>query len=104
MRRLPAKPLCLLALLLVSTPGMASMRCGSGLINEGQSMQEVLATCGAPIGRQVSPAVRGPNGYPQPGAVNVERWVYGPTNGMFRVLRFIDGRLVQIESQRERGP
>lgn len=96
--------LCLLVLLSVSVPAAASMRCGSGLINEGQSMQEVLATCGAPVGRQVSPAVIGPNGYPQPGAVNVERWVYGPTNGMFRILRFIDGRLVQIESQRERGP
>lgn len=104
MPRLLARSLGLSALLLVSAPAMASTRCGSGLINEGQSMQEVLATCGAPVGRQVSPAVLGPNGYPQPGAVNVERWVYGPTNGMFRILRFIDGRLVQIDSQRERGP
>ena len=103
MSRTPAIALCLLALL-VSTPGMASMRCGSGLINEGQSMQEVLDTCGPPVGRQVSPAARKPNGYLQPGAVDVARWVYGPTNGMFRILRFIDGRLVQIESQRERGP
>jgi len=102
---MPWRPsLCLLVLLSVSLPAAASMRCGSGLINEGQSMQEVLATCGPPVARQVSPAVRGANGVPLAGAADVERWLYGPTHGMYRILRFIDGRLVQIESQRERGP
>ncbi|WP_350224394.1 DUF2845 domain-containing protein [Halopseudomonas bauzanensis] len=34
------------------------------------------------------------------GAATVEHWLYGPTHGMSYHLRFIDGRLVQIRSQR----
>ncbi|MEN1529753.1 DUF2845 domain-containing protein, partial [Pseudomonas aeruginosa] len=31
------------------------------------------------------------------GAATVENWVYGPRNGWYQKLRFVDGRLVQIK-------
>ncbi|MEO1830209.1 MAG: DUF2845 domain-containing protein [Pseudomonas sp.] len=41
-----------------------------------------------------------PDGHPAEGSVNIEQWSYGPTKGMVRSLRFIDGRLVEIDSTR----
>ena len=34
------------------------------------------------------------------GSVTIDLWTYGPDNGMVRRLRFIDGRLVNIDSSR----
>jgi len=45
--------------------------------------------------------VIGDNGYPKPGSVTVEHWVYGPANGGYRYLKFIDGKLVGIEFKRK---
>ncbi len=93
--------LVLLLLLPVSLPVQAALRCGSGLVSEGQSLQQVLQRCGPPAAREEQPAQRAANGLPRPGAVDVQRWVYGPEHGMLRILHFIDGRLVRIESRRE---
>lgn len=35
------------------------------------------------------------------GSATIEHWVYGPHNGMYQYLRFIDGRLVEIRSKRD---
>lgn len=90
----------LVALTLLSVNADASMRCNSTLINEGDLAVEVLRTCGPPAERQVIPPALVGNGQLEHGAVTVETWVYGPDNGMYRNLRFIDGRLVQIKSSK----
>ncbi|SDS98044.1 Protein of unknown function [Halopseudomonas litoralis] len=78
----------------------ATMRCDNGLISTGDTAMVVTEKCGEPASRQVTnPAVDGV-GHVVRGAATVERWVYGPTNGMSYHLRFIDGRLAQIRSQR----
>ena len=76
----------------------ASMRCNSALIDEGDLAVEVLRKCGPPAERQITPPTLQQNGQPRHGAVTVEHWVYGPQNGTYRTLRFIDGRLVEIKS------
>lgn len=78
----------------------ASMRCGSALINEGQSAAEVMRTCGEPTQRQRTEPALAANGELRQGAVSVEEWIYGPQSGLYRHLKFIDGRLVQIGSTR----
>ena len=90
----------LAALALLSGNAHASMRCNSALINEGDLAVEVLRKCGPPTERQITPPAMAANGQLKHGAVTVETWVYGPENGMYRNLRFIDGRLVEIRSRK----
>ncbi|MCI8208066.1 hypothetical protein AUC61_00835 [Pseudomonas sp. S25] len=90
----------LVALALLSANAHASMRCNSTLINEGDLAVEVLRKCGPPADRQIIPPAMAANGQLKHGAVTVETWVYGPENGMYRTLRFIDGQLVQIKSSK----
>ncbi|WP_122666941.1 DUF2845 domain-containing protein [Pseudomonas viridiflava] len=90
----------LVILALLSANTHASMRCNSTLINEGDLAVEVLRKCGPPADRQITPPALAANGQLRHGAVTVETWVYGPENGMYRTLRFIDGRLVQIKSKK----
>ena len=78
----------------------ASMRCGSTLISEGQAASEVLRACGEPDRRQRTEPAVAANGELRQGAVSVEEWVYGPQNGVYRHLKFIDGQLVQIRTVR----
>lgn len=90
----------LVALALLSGSAHASMRCNSALIDEGDLAVEVLRKCGPPAERQITPPALAANGQLKHGAVTVETWVYGLENGMYRNLRFIDGRLVQIKSSK----
>lgn len=90
----------LVALALLSGNAHASMRCNSALINEGDLAVEVLRKCGPPAERQITPPALAANGQLRHAAVTVETWVYGPENGMYRNLRFIDGRLVEIRSKK----
>lgn len=89
-------------LLLMLGPAVeaANMRCGSALISEGQTADEVLRICGEPDQRQRTEPAVAANGELRQGAVSIEVWVYGPQNGVHRQLKFIDGRLVQIRSAR----
>lgn len=73
----------------------ASMRCGNALIDEGQLSADVLRICGEPDQREVIPAST-----QQGGGVTVEQWIYGPRNGVYRYLRFLDGKLVEIRTTR----
>lgn len=79
----------------------ASMRCGNNLINEGFSKFEVIQKCGEPKNREVIDPVIGSNNKTPNKSVSVENWVYGPSNGVYRYLKFIDGVLVKIESRRQ---
>ncbi|RRV22138.1 DUF2845 domain-containing protein [Pseudomonas sp. o96-267] len=85
---------CLLALFMLPA-AQASMRCGNALINEGELTVDVLRKCGEPDQREMIPPSS-----PQGGGVTVEQWVYGPRNGVYRYLRFLDGKLVEIRVAR----
>ena len=88
----------LLAFAATSTQA-ATMRCGSNLISEGELIVDVIRKCGQPAQRQVvGPAVDA-NGYVAKGAATIENWVYGPSNGAYQYLRFVDGRLVEIRTR-----
>lgn len=86
---------CLLALSMMPAAQASSMRCGSTLINEGDLTVDVRRKCGEPDHRDVIPLSSS-----QGGGVTVEQWVYGPSNGMYRYLRFLDGKLVEIRVAR----
>jgi hypothetical protein len=99
----------LLALLLLTAiPAAAdSMRCGSKLIVEEDSIDKVLYYCGEPASKSRTWIVRQPryyigsNEYVFPGEedVPVDLWTYdlGPNKLMMR-LRFVAGILERIES------
>lgn len=97
-----------LAALGFSTPAAAdTMRCGSRLVSDGDSIDKVLALCGEPTSRSRTWIVRQPrfsvgsNEYSFPGRedVPVDLWTYdlGP-NKLVRRLRFIAGELQTVET------
>lgn len=90
-----------LLLTLISVSAQATMRCGSEIINEGNTTFEVIRKCGEPKNREIiNPVADNNSNKVNNKAVPVENWVYGPDNGMYRYLRFVDGVLTQIKSQR----
>ncbi|MCM5704395.1 DUF2845 domain-containing protein [Larsenimonas salina] len=80
----------MIALLLFTCDAQA-MRCSSDLVTEGDLTVDVARKCGPPASKRISPAADAP------GAVNVERWVYGPDHGARYYLRFINDSLVEID-------
>jgi hypothetical protein len=91
----------LLPLLAVALNANATMRCGTALISTGDSIQTVQTKCGAPETQTTEgPALR-PNGVPFQGSAKVSLWVYGPRSGAYQHLRFIDDKLVSIETRRD---
>jgi len=91
---------CSALLALVVGSAHASMRCSGALIDEGDLTLEVLRKCGPPAERQIVSPELDQSGRVIRGAVTVEHWTYGPDNGMYRQLRFIDGKLVEIRSKK----
>ena len=87
-------------LMLAAGAQAATMRCDNGLISTGDTILIVTEKCGEPASRQVNHPDVDAAGQIVQGAATVEHWLYGPTRGMSYHLRFIDGRLVQIRSQR----
>ena len=89
------------SLTFISIGAQATMRCGSEINNEGNTTFEVLRKCGEPKNREIiNPIADNNSKKANNKAVPVENWVYGPDNGMYRYLRFVDGILTQIKSQR----
>lgn len=101
------RPWLTTALLLTLAAGTAhagTLRCGTSLINEGDPMDEVLAKCGQPDKRVVTPPTqprRGPDGKFVPGQPQLETWMYGPSNGAYRYLFFRDTQLQLINTTRK---
>lgn len=92
-----------LALGLTALIGVAqagTLRCGSQLISEGDRMFEVQQKCGQPVSQDIIGYKETVNHYRQVDQVQVQEWVYGPSNGMYQFLRFEGGRLVRIDSKR----
>lgn len=95
-------------LLLAALPaGADSLRCGSRLIVEGDSIEKVLQFCGEPASQQRTWIIRQPRfrfgndyiAFPGKEDVPVDLWTYdlGPGK-LLRRLRFIAGELVDIET------
>ena len=75
------------------------MRHASG--GRGRQRRASPGRCGQPLSRIVNePALRN-NGVPKLNAARTEFWVYGPSGGVYRHLRFIDGKLVEIRLERK---
>jgi hypothetical protein len=95
-------------LLLAALPAAAdSMRCGSKLVSDGDSIEKVLYLCGEPASKERYWITRQPrfyvgsNEYAFPGEENVpvDLWTYdfGP-NKLMQRLRFVAGELKSIET------
>lgn len=90
-----------LAILLFADAASATMRCGTALISLGDTADVVRQKCGAPDSSvDQMPALRS-NGVPKLGTAKVSLWVYGPRNGARQHLRFIEDKLVEIETKRD---
>ena len=87
-------------LLFFGQANASTMRCGTSLINEGDPMGVVLEKCGTPLKQSSEGPATWANGVPRPNAAKITIWVYGPNGGSYRYLRFIDDKLVQVESKR----
>jgi hypothetical protein len=97
------KTLILAVVFLSSLPCVANatMRCGSALISNGEMAQSVRAKCGAPDKEQTEGPARRSNGVPKLNAAQISIWTYGPHNGASQYLRFIDDKLVSVETRRD---
>jgi hypothetical protein len=87
------------------------MRCGNGLVQGGESIAAVQALCGSPADVQHSVKVKGTTVQSGDGTrstvgakIPVETWTYnrGPNQLMVRI-RFVDGKVVAIETLHEYG-
>ena len=95
-----AKILLATAVSVLAIPATASLRCSNGLVSEGDTKLEVELKCGKPENSSTTNPAVDEFGNRVQGAATVEHWMYGPQNGMYRYLRFIDGMLVNIDSKR----
>ena len=100
-RRIPAAAAACLAIALMPAPADAdSMRCGSRIVKDGDTIEKVLDVCGEPTSKERTWIERAPQyelggqSYSYPGTeyVPVDLWTYdfGPNKLMQRV-RFING-------------
>lgn len=102
----------ILCLMVASHAWADSMRCGNKLIEVGESMAAVQAFCGSPadvqhgvVVKATSTAGAGGGTRDTVGAeVPVETWTYnrGP-NQLLVSIRFVDGKVVVIDTLHEYG-
>jgi len=90
-----------LPVLLFADLAQATMRCGTALINLGDTASVVREKCGAPDRSEDQEPVARVNGVPRLNAVKVSYWVYGPRNGASQHLKFIEDKLVAIDTRRD---
>lgn len=90
-----------LLLLIFAGAANATMRCGTALISLGDTASVVREKCGAPDkSEEQEPVLR--SGSTRPfNSAKVSFWVYGPRNGAFQHLKFIDDKLVAIDTRRD---
>jgi len=82
-------------------PAQATMRCGSALISIGDLAEDVRYKCGAPDKEgSAGPALKN-NGVPKKNSARISLWIYGPRNGAYHYLRFIDEKLIDIQMRRK---
>jgi len=100
---------------LVLLPGVAladSMRCGSRIVKEEDTMEKVLAVCGEPASQQRTWIQRAPQyelggqyySFPGTEDVPVDLWTYDfGSNKFLQQVRFIDGIVDSIVTLSEKG-
>ena len=107
--RAPAARIAALVALLLppATAGADSLRCGSQLITEGDTIEAVLTHCGEPVERTRTWIRRQPRfeyggqEVPFPGQedVPVDLWTYDfGANKLMRRIRFVAGKVDSIET------
>jgi hypothetical protein len=93
--------LWLLPLLLFAGFAQATMRCGTALISLGDTASVVREKCGTTDRSEDQDPASRVNGVPRLNAVKVSLWVYGPRNGAYQHLKFIEDKLVSIDTRRD---
>ncbi|MFC4859643.1 DUF2845 domain-containing protein [Pseudomonas sp. MAHUQ-62] len=83
--------------LLVFDATAHTFRCESKLVSVGDRSVEVQRKCGEPASRSFIGYSVTTGGRQE---MQVEEWVYGPSNGMYHYLKFLGGRLDEIDSKR----
>ncbi|WP_293373459.1 DUF2845 domain-containing protein [Nevskia sp.] len=96
LRRLGSGALLLLALVAFNACAGSTLRCGQRIVATEDSAAKVRAACGEPALRDLQPQFD-----PRRGQVfnTIEVWTYNfGQNQLLRLLRFRDGRLVDIDT------
>ncbi len=89
------------SLLLFAGTANATMRCGTALISLGDTAAVVREKCGSPDSSVDQVPVARINNGRRVNPVKVSLWVYGPRNGAFQHLKFIEDKLVKIDTRRD---
>ncbi len=78
-----------------------AMRCGGGLVDVGSTMETVLEYCGEPLKKEVIDQKKsGTFHYDRlhKGVSKLEYWHYDHGSGMITLVKFLDGKVVDIKS------
>ncbi|WP_076017686.1 DUF2845 domain-containing protein [Pseudomonas sp. ATCC PTA-122608] len=78
----------------------AASRCGAKLVNSGDTLENVLQTCGQPVAQDSDGPVMRNNGVPRKGAQKTEVLVYGPNGGAYQYMLFINDKLIRVDTRR----
>jgi hypothetical protein len=78
----------------------ATTRCGTRLVNSGDTLENVLQTCGQPVAEDSHGPVMQHNGVPRKGAQKTDVLVYGPNGGAYQYMLFINDKLIRVDTRR----
>ena len=88
--------LILIVILLFSIVNTASaFTCGQNFVSKGDPSFLILSRCGQPISKEVIGYTLTPD---QRKEMVIERWVYGPIQGFYKILTIEGGIFVKEES------
>ena len=99
--RVTALVMCAISMLPLAASA-DSMRCGTWVVNETMTTNEILQKCGEPQNKEVTKSdvyAKNPAGYStKRGEQVTERWYYKPSSGSLTMLvKIMDGKVVSIE-------
>lgn len=98
---IPARLLwLLLPIWIADAEASSTFRCDSALVSAEDSLMEVENKCGTPIDRAQLGYKEFRDRYGYLYQIPVEEWTYGPSHGMYHILRFEGGRLKEVDSRR----
>ncbi|WP_342214195.1 MULTISPECIES: DUF2845 domain-containing protein [unclassified Pseudomonas] len=89
-----------LACLLIASAD-ATSRCGTRLVNTGDTLDYVLQSCGKPLAQASNGPVIRNNGVPRKGSQKTDVIVYGPNGGAYQYMLFINDELIRVDVRRE---
>ena len=86
---------CATAGVLGMTASATALRCGSDLVQEGETKFELLQKCGPPVALEELGYTLNRLGDRE---LKVEQLIYGPWSGWYYVIEVVGGRIVKIDS------